>query len=169
MRSPTQQRTFTRERLDAAQAAWRAWESDASAGMVSEWIPWRKLARQAGIIDPPRGSKWDSWTDADPSQLAILTRAIRETPELLREAMLAPGVRSWFDVVGLLLRALADLGPRAAERNRRDDEAWAAAKAAERAGAAGALSRLGVDLTPTGRVARGSAPPPREDPSERSR
>ena len=168
MRSPTQQRTFTRERLDAAQAAWTAWESDASAGMISEWIPWRKLASQVGIIDPPAGDRYDTWTDGDPSQLAILTRAIRETPELLEAALMAPNVRSWFDVIGLLLAALGELAARAEERNRREDEAWERVKAAERAEAASTLARIGVGLTPTGGVMSGFVPPSRGNHPERA-
>jgi hypothetical protein len=166
MRSPTQQRTFTKGQLHAAQAAWVAWESDASAGMIEEWIPWRKLARQVGIIDPPAGGRYDSWTDDHPSQLAILTRAIRETPELLREALMAPRVRAWFDVIGVLLAALGELAARAEERNRREDEAWERVKAEERASASAALERLGWPAE--GGVMSGFVPPSRGNHPERA-
>jgi hypothetical protein len=91
-------RLYTREQMDAARAAWD--EGDFS----SEWHDWRHLAAmEGGIISAPAGSAWDSWADDDPSERAILIRAIRETPELLAEAIRAPGPPTWAKVVARLV------------------------------------------------------------------
>lgn len=151
MTSPTKQRTFSPERWAEAQEAWRRWEADASSGMIEEWAPWRRLAAGvAGIIDPPVGGRYDSWLDDHPSQLAILTRAIRESPEALREAIGADDVRSWFDVVGGVLEGLNARAAEVEARATREEAAWAATKAAEREAAPVALRRLGWPPQPPG-------------------
>jgi len=156
-------RTFSKTRWLAARAAWR----DGEFG--PEWKRWRELAAiVAGIIDPPAGSVWDLWTDDDPSQRAIVIRAIRETPELLEAAIRTPGVHAWAAVIAVLLRSRDELAARVEERNRREDEAWERAKAADRASASAALSRLGVGLTPTGGVMSGFVPPSRGNHPERA-
>lgn len=89
--------TFDRETWLRAVAAWEA------GRFGPEWADWRLLAARAGIIFPPNGSPDDSWSDARPSQRAVIIRAIRETPRLLRWALGRPGVRSWGDVIEHLL------------------------------------------------------------------
>ena len=85
-------RTFSRADWDEAEAAW----SDFS----DEWQPFRELALRRGILFPPSGTKWDSWEDDSPSQRAILIRAIRETPELLKRCIGRSS--SWREVVANL-------------------------------------------------------------------
>lgn len=97
MTHPTKVRTYDRETWQRAMAAWDA------GRFSSEWADWRNLAGKAGIIFPPDGSPDDSWADARPSQRAMVVRAIRETPRLLRWALTRPGVSSWGDVIEHLL------------------------------------------------------------------
>lgn len=93
-------RTYTRAQYDEAQAMWA--EGDFSA----EWEPWRALAaRGPGIIYPPLGSPYDSWGDDHPSQRAMLIRAIRETPTLLSQCILATTRASWSAVLDRLHEA----------------------------------------------------------------
>jgi hypothetical protein len=61
---------------------------------------------ELGVIFPPSGDRFDSWEDDNPSQRAILIRAIRETPELLGRCF--RGSRSWSDVIAKLTRARDD-------------------------------------------------------------
>jgi hypothetical protein len=84
-------RTFSRSHWEAALEAWDA------GGFSDEWKPFRHQAAMRGIIYPPDGTKWDSWEDENPSERAILIRAIRETPALLREAIARRD--SWAGVV----------------------------------------------------------------------
>ncbi len=114
----TKQRTYDRETWLKAMAAWDA------GRYSSEWADWRNLAGKAGIIFPPSGSPEDSWSDPRPSQRALIIRAIRETPRLLRWALTRPGVGSWGDVLGLLLEGRDRL---ALEGDRRAEE-WATVK-----------------------------------------
>jgi len=137
-------RTFGRERWFAAQSAWEEFYADASVEMRDEWVPWRRMvADAAAIIDPPTGDRFDSWTDQDPSQLAILTRAIRETPHLLEAALRSPDVHSWAAVVAVLCRRRDAIRLALDERADAEGEAWARAKAEERAAAGAALVRIG--------------------------
>lgn len=76
----------------------------------SEWSDWRGMAGKRGILFPPDGSPEDSWSDAHPSQRAIVYRAIVETPRLLRWAIHRPGVTSWGDVIGHLLSGRDAMG-----------------------------------------------------------
>lgn len=77
------------------QRADREWSS---GGFSPEWEPWRVLARTEGtILFPPEGGPFDSWEDDSPSQRAVLVRAMRETPELLRHSI--RGARSWGQVI----------------------------------------------------------------------
>lgn len=118
MTHPTKQRTFDRETWNRAAAAWDA------GRFGPEWPDWRNLAGKAGIIFPPDGTPDDSWSDPRPSQRALIIRAIRETPRLLRWALTRPGVGSWGDVLGLLLEGRDRL---ALEGDRRAEE-WATVK-----------------------------------------
>ena len=93
-----------------------AWDT---GHFFDEWRDWRHLAAmEAGIIAPPEGTEWDQWDD-EPSQRAMLIRAIRETPALLSGAIRSPGVHSWAAVIAVLLRGRDE---RRTERDR--DAAW---------------------------------------------
>ena len=102
-------RTFTRSELDRARAAWDEGE------FSSEWRDVRHRAAMGGLIYPPSGSKWDSWDDDEPSQRAVLIRAIRETPRLLDKCLV--GARSWSEVVERLFRARDDWRARMREED----------------------------------------------------
>jgi hypothetical protein len=93
--SYTKEPRYTQETWLASDAQWRA------GRFGPEWSDWRGMAAKAGIIFPPSGSPDDPWSADSPSQRAILIRAIRETPRLLRRAI--PGASSWSDVIGRLL------------------------------------------------------------------
>ena len=100
MTSITRQRRVTPEVWRAARETWRAGEP-----WADEWKPWRHLAAiEAGIIVAPKGSAFDCWDDAEPSERALLIRAIRETPALLDRAIRSPGVRSWAAIVAIVVR-----------------------------------------------------------------
>lgn len=112
-------RTFTREEFEHARAAW------AAGDFSSEWQPWRHLAAmRAGLIFPPQGTKWDSWGDDEPSERALLIRAIREQPQRLREILETERVGAWSNVVALLTRGRDELAD-SAERQERE---WLARK-----------------------------------------
>jgi hypothetical protein len=92
----TSRPTYTLDQVQEAKAGW--------AGFDPEWEPFRRLAATGpGIIFPPSGSKWDQWDEAHPSQRAILIRAIRETPDLLRWAIRGAKSPSWSAVITRLL------------------------------------------------------------------
>lgn len=88
-------RTYSRADWDAAQEAW--------ADFSPEWSEVRHQAVMRGILFPPAGTKWDSWEDDEPSQRAMLIRAIRETPKLLSSCIARS--RSWSDVIRQLMAA----------------------------------------------------------------
>jgi hypothetical protein len=112
-------RTFTREQLDASRAAWDAGE------FGPEWREWRHLAAmQAGIIDAPQGTRWDSWTDDEPSERAIIVRAIRETPTALRRALTSGRCHTWAQVV----REMVMLRDRFGEDADRREHEWDAVR-----------------------------------------
>lgn len=115
MTSSTKRPTFSREAWEGAQRAW------AAGDFSDEWRHWRHLAAMtAGIIRPPQGTKWDSWGDDQPSERAILIRAIRDTPEALTEAIRSPGVHSWSAVIAILIRG-RDGRMSQIEQDERDD------------------------------------------------
>jgi hypothetical protein len=118
MTHPTKQRTYDAETWTRAMEAWR------TGRYSSEWADWRNLAGKAGIIFPPDGSPDDAWTDPRPSQRAMVIRAIRETPRLLRWALTRPGVASWGDVIERLLTGRDAMGVEADQR----EEEWQAVK-----------------------------------------
>ena len=94
-------RTYNRADWEAALQAW-------DDGQFSrEWREFRHAAAMRGMIYPPEGTKWDSWEDDEPSQRAILIRAIRETPTMLMQAI--ANSRSWGDVIGYVIRRRDDL------------------------------------------------------------
>lgn len=93
MRTPP---TYTRDQIKTARSAWDDFSD--------EWDEWRQLAaRGPGIIFPPDGTQHDSWADGHPSQRAILVRAMRETPDLLRWAIRGASTPSWARVIERLL------------------------------------------------------------------
>lgn len=96
-RSFTKQPRYSEQTWRDAMAAWDR------GRFGPEWADVRAIAGRVGIIFPPDGSPDDSWAAEHPSQRAILVRAIRETPRLLRRAIEKPGARSWGDVIGRLL------------------------------------------------------------------
>jgi hypothetical protein len=93
-------RTFSRGAWEEAQAAWK------DGKFSDEWKPYRHQAAMRGMIYPPEGTRFDSWDDDEPSQRAILIRAIRETPDLLATAI--ERSRTWGNIVAILLRARDD-------------------------------------------------------------
>lgn len=111
--SYTKQRTFDRETWKRSCDAWDA------GRFGHEWPEWRLMASKAGIIFPPDGTAEDSWADARPSQRAMVIRAIRETPRLLRWAIRQPGVASWSDVIENLLAGRDRMG---LEADRREED-----------------------------------------------
>ncbi len=113
----TAERTYRREDLIAARRAWEGGEFGV------EWQPYRELAAQYGLIFPPDGTRWDGWEDRQPSQRAIVFRAISDTPRLLRRLIIES--TSWGQVVGRLMAAVdalrdeADLAELHADLERR--------------------------------------------------
>jgi hypothetical protein len=89
-------RTYSKAAWDEAQDLWR--DGDFSR----EWRDYRHQAAMRGMIYPPDGTKWDSWDDDEPSQRAMLIRAIRETPKLTAEAISRSS--SWSGVIEYILR-----------------------------------------------------------------
>jgi hypothetical protein len=108
------ERTFSRQAFVESQAQWEAGE------FSWEWHLVRRRAAERGFIYPPEGSRWDSWEDDNPSQRAILIRAIRETPELLEECI--DRSRSWFEVIAKLTQGRDGRREDAELRDRQD--AW---------------------------------------------
>lgn len=107
-------RTFSKGDWDAAQEAW------ASGEFSDEWREVRHQAAMRGILYPPTGSRWDSWDVDEPSQRAILIRAIRETPELLERCLFR--ARSWSDVIAKLLVERDELREDGWRRTHRDED-----------------------------------------------
>lgn len=132
-----QRRTVTKERWDAAQAAW------AAGGFSPEWKPWRHLAAmRAGIVEPPAGDAYDLWTDDSPSPRAILIRAIRETPNALRVAIERAPRPTWEAVIEDLLRFRDRMGE---DADRREHE-WRAARRAPMSPLADLVGVIGDSL-----------------------
>lgn len=129
MTHPTKRRTFSRDEFEGSRRAWDAGD------FSDEWKPWRHMAAMdAGIIRPPSGTKWDSWSDDEPSERALLVRAMRETPDALRDAIRSPGVHSWSAVIAIVTRG-RDRRMEQVEDAERD---WERAKERRRSGATAA-------------------------------
>jgi hypothetical protein len=94
-------KTYSRVDWEAALAEWELGK------FSDEWKPFRHQAAMRGMIYPPIGTRWDSWEDEEPSQRAILVRAIRETPNLLSRCIAQS--RSWSEVVGKLIAEIEEL------------------------------------------------------------
>jgi hypothetical protein len=105
MTSFTQTRRLTREQYEASVASWTA-----GSPWSGEWKKWRHMAAmEAGIVMAPTGDPYDSWADEQPSERAMLIRAIRETPDALAAAIRSPRVHSWAAVVAVLTRGRDEL------------------------------------------------------------
>lgn len=89
-------RTFSRDQWTEAQAAWE------NGHFSDEWKPFRHAAAMRGMLYPPDGDRFDSWDDDEPSQRAMLIRAIRETPNLLGAAI--SHSKSWGEVIAYVIR-----------------------------------------------------------------
>ena len=104
--------TFSRTTWHEADAAWR----DGEFG--SEWRRYRELAASRGFLYPPMGSRHDSWEDQEPSQRAIVYRAIEDTPKLLERCI--GSSRSWSEVVERLIAAVGEWRDEIARREAED-------------------------------------------------
>lgn len=93
-------RTYSRETWEDAQRVWTEGEYG------DEWALVRSVAAHRGMIYPPSGTRWDSWEDPNPSQRAIIYRALQDTPKTLHEAVRQSW--SWAEVVHRILRDLED-------------------------------------------------------------
>lgn len=114
----THRRLYTAKEMADARKAWD--DADLCAQEKAEWKEWRHIAAmEGGIIVPPKGTRWDSWVADDPSERAIICRAMREDPKLLLSAIRAPGPASWSKVVALLYR---EWGERRGDSER--EESW---------------------------------------------
>jgi hypothetical protein len=104
-------RTFSRADWDAAQQAWT------DGRFSDEWREVRHQAAMRGMIYPPVGTRSDSWDDDEPSQRAMLIRAIRETPALLSTAVSRS--RTWGEVIEYVIKRRDDMRAELDERDRR--------------------------------------------------
>ena len=90
-------KTYSRADWEASLQAW-------DDGMFSdEWRTIRHVMAMQGCIFPPAGDAFDSWDVDQPSQRAVLVRAMRETPELLRRC--TRKATSWSQVIERLFAA----------------------------------------------------------------
>lgn len=105
-------RTYDRATFLRAQASWE--------GFDWEWQALRRTAAAAGIIFAPEGSKWDDRDADEPSQRAIVWRALRDNPAKLDTIVRRS--RSWGQVVGGIIGMEASLREDANDRVR--DDAW---------------------------------------------
>jgi hypothetical protein len=137
-------RTYDRETYVKAQQAW------ADIRLVG-WERIREAAAKSGMLFPPKGTRWDSWNDPQPSQVAKVEQARQENePELLR---IIRRSRSWNQVVGAVM-AFEDHTRELAWIRTEDDEYEAMAEKRRRYGDPMALGHIivrvaesmGVDL-----------------------
>lgn len=112
-------RTYRREDLEAARAAW------AELKLTADWDEIRRLAAERGMLFPPPGTRWDQWDDPEPTQFALVARAFWDTYSTLIEVIGRSS--SWSQAVGRLMsdrdrrRDDADLRDRDDEWRRRDE------------------------------------------------
>jgi hypothetical protein len=131
-------RTFGKTDWVAAQAAW------STADLGPEWLEVRRRGARRGMLYPPNGSKWDSWDDDNPSQVAILIRAIRETPAVLLGCI--DQSTSWGEAIGRLIEIRDQWARDQRQRTAAEDREWAAAKARDRVESAACIARIGAVL-----------------------
>jgi len=84
-------KTYSRAAWVAAQQAW----DDGEFG--SRWQTFRRLAAERGFIYPPTGTPHDDRDDDNPSQRAVIWRAIEDNPTQLQRII--QHSRSWHEVV----------------------------------------------------------------------
>ena len=101
-------RTFSRSDWDEAQGLW--------TDFSDEWKTYRHQAAMRGMLYPPEGTKWDDWSDDNPTQRAMLVRAIRETPQLLSIAISKS--RTWAEVIAYVIKRRDEWRDELAERER---------------------------------------------------
>lgn len=82
-------RTYSRDDFLRSREAW------SDFGPEWEWL--RKLAIHGGMLFPPSGTRHDDRDAAEPSQRAIVYRALVDQPTELRKIVLRS--RSWSQVV----------------------------------------------------------------------
>lgn len=109
-------KTYSREAWTDAQDAWDDGE------FSDEWREARHTMAMQGCIFPPSGTRWDSWEDDAPSQRAVLIRAIRESPDLLRQSM--KGASSWSVVIERLMRRRDAWRAEMRAEEQPDDDRW---------------------------------------------
>ena len=105
-------KTYSRSVWDDAQRSW------AEGDYGPEWREVRHQAAMRGILYPPSGSRWDGWDADEPSQRALVYRAIVDTPAALRVAISRSS--SWSQVLGRLLDERDDAAQDAAWQERRE-------------------------------------------------
>lgn len=93
-------RTFSRDQWVEAQSLWE------SGKFSDEWKPFRHEAAMRGMLYPPAGDRFDNWEADEPSQRAMLIRAIRESPGLLHQAIARS--KTWGEVVAYVIRQRDD-------------------------------------------------------------
>lgn len=82
-------RTYSREDFFRAKEAW--------ADFDYEWQSIRRLAADRGMLFPPTGDRHDDRDADNPSQRAIVYRALQDNPSELRKLVMR--CRSWNGVV----------------------------------------------------------------------
>lgn len=103
-------RTYRREDWLASRELWDDFDN--------EWRKVRELAAQRGFIYPPSGTRHDDRDDAEPSQRAIVYRALQDNPtELLA---IVGRSSSWSGVVDRIIALEARLRE---DANYRDKDA----------------------------------------------
>lgn len=105
-------RTYDRDTFLRAKASWESFDY--------EWKALRDTAASVGIIFAPEGSKWDDRDAEQPSQRAIVWRAMQDNPKKL-DAIIKRS-HSWGQVVGGIIGMEASLREDADDRLR--DDAW---------------------------------------------
>lgn len=108
----TTERTYGRVHFEEARRLW------ASGEFSDEWRDVRHAAAMRGFIYPPEGTKWDNWGDDEPTQRAILIRAIREQPTTLMAAINRS--RSWHDVIGQIVANNERIGEDISDQERHE-------------------------------------------------
>jgi hypothetical protein len=105
-------RTYSRDDWFQAKEAWRdfGWE----------WQELRRLAADRGMIYPPTGTRHDDRDAENPTQRAIVWRALQDNPAELRKLILR--CRSWNGVVAGIIGLESRLRLDADDLER--DEAW---------------------------------------------
>lgn len=106
-------KTYDRTTFHAARNAW----DDGEFG--PEWEDIRRLAAERGFLYPPTGTRHDDREAENPSQRAIVYRALADNPNALRAIVLRS--RSWQQVVDGIF-GLEDRLRREAGEEERDAE-----------------------------------------------